>query len=234
MRTKRCFIAAMVAMGVLLIVVTASAGLIKCEFNAMTTNYPPGGPPFQIGFWVNIEDTTLRPAEALSVLTIQAPDGTIYDYSQDYWKYYAEWGNYFFFTIVNPIQEGTYKITVKDKSSPPVKIVNSDKINDITPLPPPNVIYPIANALVPLEATFSWDPVPGAKYYRIEIFNDSAKSPVFSRDYHPLVTYKNYYVVPKGVLQPNRNYSIQVEARDSDKNVKRRSRTFYIPFRTEP
>jgi len=98
-------------------------------------------------------------------------------------------------------------------------------------LPSPTLLYPTANAVVPLQATFSWEPVPGAEYYRIEIFNESWKTPVFQRDKKPLSVYKPFYVVPKGVLKPNLNYSIQVDARDSDGKVMRRSRTLFIPFK---
>jgi hypothetical protein len=237
MRPKFCLIVVMVAAAVLLLQGPVPAAITKCTFNVFTTNFSPGGAPFQLNFFVELEDSVLRPPEALTLFEIHVPDGTVYDYSADYWKYYSEFGNNFFFSVPGPIQLGTYKLKVKDKSNPRITIVNTDKLTDLEPLAVPNMVYPTATSpvtVVPLNATFSWDPVDGAQCYRVEIFDESAKSPVFNRDRHPLWVYTNFYTVPIGVLVPNRNYSIQVEARDSDKNIMRRSRTFFVPFKAEP
>ena len=237
MRPKFYLIVVVAVLGILFLQGPASAAITKCSFNVFTTNYPPGGPAFQVNFYVEIEDSTLRPPDALTLFEVIGPDGTVYDHSADYWKYYSEYGNYFYFSVTSPILPGNYRLKVKDKSDPRITIVNTDKLTNADPMPTPNMIYPTATSpvtVVPLNATFSWDPVPGAQCYRIELYDDGGKQPIFNRDKHPLWVYTNSYTFPVGILQPNHNYSIQVEARDSDKNAQQRSRTFYIPFKTEP
>jgi hypothetical protein len=241
MRSKCCLIAVMLVVSVLWLQGPAPAEITRCSFDVWTTAYP--STPLQLGFYVVLEDNALPPTQAFSSVIIYNPDGTVLrDYSADYWQYYIDNLKWFFFypTLTGPIQTGTYKIVVKDKESPHNTMRGTDNLTDNTPLeiatlinPPPIAPGQPATTLN-LTDTIQWTEVPGAKFYRLLIHDDSGKESVFDSKYNEKRIYTNSFNLPPGILIPGRNYSVRIEARDSDKNCMRRSRTNWIPFRTNP
>jgi hypothetical protein len=229
--------------------VTAQAEIHKFYFNVWTTSYP--GQPLQVGFYFEIADTNLRVPDAISSLKIQAPDGTVFDLSTNYWKYWEEWYQDLFIWKyatdfkTQTIPSGTYKATVVDKSTPAKTLVNSDSLTAaaVVPLPvatitnPPPVTPPNPPPILPLEPTLTWSRVTGAQFYRIYLFDESRKEEVYgvsrvgSQFLH---VYTNSFKIPKGVLMPNHTYSLRIDARDNDKNLSRRSRTNWATFKTAP
>ena len=236
MRSKNYLIVVMVAVSVLLLQGPAPAEITRCSFDVWTTAQSNG---LSLGFYVVLEDNALPPPQAFSSVIIYNPDGSVLrDYSADYWQYYIDNVKWFFFYVTpppgTPIQTGTYKIVVKDKETPRNTMRGTDTLNDATPLGVSTLINPIFNQTLGLTDTIQWTDVEGAKYYRLLLHDDGSKESVFDTKYNEKRVYTNSFKLPPGVLIPGRGYSVRIEARDSDKNLKRRSRSDWVSFRTAP
>jgi len=240
MRLKGYLMAVMVAAGVLLMQGPAPAEITKCLFDVRTTQHP--GQNLRLDFWVVLEDTTRPAAQAFSSVIIYNPDNTVLrDFSADYWQYHIDYQKAFFFYFYpDNIQTGTYKIVVADKSKTPKTLTATDTLTSAAPLPIATLINPPPNSggeetpTLGLTDTLRWTRVNGAKFYRLFLMDESAKEPVFDGTTNRKDVYKNYLPLPPGVLIPGRNYTLRIEARNDDKNLMRRSRTPYIPFKTAP
>jgi hypothetical protein len=226
---------------------TALAAITKCKFDVWTTNESTLTSNPRVDFYVELEDSTLPPPDAFSVVRITAPDGvTVFDYSADYWKYWSAGARYFFFSKLasdfgGTIPTGSYKLTVTDKSDPPRTVTNTDSLTNITSLPLVTLKYPSPTTLtvVPLDGKITWSKVTGAQYYRVLLTEDSGnKNFVYdSWLYNPMHIYVTdpkattlSLTLPKGALQAGYYYWVRIEARDSDKNTMRRSRTPWVKF----
>ena len=224
---------------------TAIAAITKCNFNVWTTSETDANGnlrPLRVDFYVELEDSTLPPPEAFSVVTITAPGGIVFDFSANYWKYWSAGQRYFFFYQYGlafsggTIPTGTYKLTVKDKTGRVVSV--TDTLSNNTALPLVTLTYPPATnppAVVPLlNCTLSWSKVTGAQYYRVLLMDEGVKEYVYdSWRHNPMHLYNiTSLALPKGALQANRVYTVRIEARDSDKNLSRRSRTQFVTFKT--
>lgn len=240
MRYKIFLMTVMLAMGVLILQGPAPAEITRCFFDVRTTQHP--NQALRLDFYVILEDSKLLPTQAFSSVVIYNPDGSVLrDYSADYWQYYINYQKAFFFYLYPAtIQTGTYTIVVADKSATPKTLTCTDTLTNTEPLPMPVLKNPAPNPggdqtpTLDLTATLRWTKVGGAKYYRIFLMDDSAKEPVFDGTYNHKNVYQNYFPIPQGVLIPGRNYTLRIEARNDDKNLMRRSRSAWIPFKTAP
>jgi hypothetical protein len=115
--------------------------------------------------------------------------------------------------IANPadMPNGTYTFTVTDVNG------NSDSTSDNftrNVLPQPTNLLPLPDSEVPgTTPTISWDPVPGAATYRVEIYNEAG-----NRIHRPYLT-ETSYTVPEGVLELNQTYSYRIRAHREDDSV---------------
>ena len=203
----------------------AQAEIYQFNFNAFT--HREAGRLDVICFESGVEDTALRAPNAVASLIITAPDGTVFNLTKPGWIDLSKkfWGTYSADKFKsNTIPPGTYVATVVDKSIPPKTLKGSDTISPMTFLNPTTITYPIGGTLPTLTPTFTWSGVAGAQHYRLLLFNVSWGEPVYWKTpVNPHHIYRNSYPVPVGDLMPNMQYSLRIEARDSDKNLNRRS-----------
>lgn len=241
MKAKHFFLIVAAILVVVSVQGVGQAEIYSLKFNVFTNNQIYNGAAQQrIEFQVYLDDTAGQPPDVLKSpggLVVTAPDGSTFDMSENCW---VEWGGYFFTWKFNTdfinqnqiIPSGTYKLRAEDKNG---KVLSTSDAVTVAFLDIPNVSVPANNAtLTTLTPKLVWTKITGASHYRIYLFNESWKEPVYSNMYHVLHTNNNYFNVPKGVLLPGGiKYSLRIEARDNDKNLSRRSRggwvTFYTP-----
>ncbi len=226
-----------IVLGVLVIIslaAVAQAEVYKLAFYVWSQRNP--NPPDQICFQINIADTQYRVPYAIKSLKVLAPDNTEFDLTTGFGH---EWMNQFWasFNATNFISQtipaGTYKCTLIDKTG---KTKTASETFTPAFLDPSTITSPVNNTTVPsLTPTFTWTAVTGAKLYRVYLFNESWKEPVYcpTLDGHgTLYVNQTRFIVPLGVLRPKSTYSLRVEARDSDKYLKKRSRSTWVTFST--
>jgi hypothetical protein len=214
---------------------TAQAEIYRFSFEAYTHRE---GATDTIQFYATVEDTSLRAPDAVASFTVTAPDGTVFDLTEDCWidlskQFWASYTKDKFKSKAFP--SGNYVAKVVDKSVPAKTLTQTDSLT-VGFLNPATITYPANGATgVPLTPTLKWNAVSGAKYYRVYVFNNSWGEPVYWK--HPINTisvYRNSFTVPVGALMPNCQYRLCIEARDSDKNLSKRSRSAWITFTTAP
>ena len=231
MKPRQYFVIGLVVLIPLLLCATAQTEVYRMHFNVYTTKAPDYE---RIDFWVEISDTIARPPTIVTSLMVQAPDGTVFDMTNNTW---LEFYNGFqiwpraedFDTGVIP--SGTYYARVIDRWGN--QIIGSDDVQ-VGFLDVPVITYPTEGSTVGLTPTITWNGVPGAMRYRLLLWNDSWDEPVYWHTPNVKHVYKTHFKVEKGVLRPGTNYRVQIEAQDTDKDREKRSRSLWVYFNTAP
>lgn len=213
----------------------AKAEIYTFYFDVWTQRQVSG--PDRAWFMAQVEDTALRGPDAITSLTVTAPDGTVFDMTDNSWldfqKMFINSYSADMFTSLT-IPAGKYTARVVDKSATPKTLTNFDTL-PATFLEPPGITAPLEGAaLSSLTPTFRWRAVAGAQSYLVMLFNTTMGEPVYWRMENKHETYRNYFSVPRGDLKPGSQYRLQIEARDNDKNLGRRSRSLWVNFSTAP
>jgi hypothetical protein len=132
----------------------------------------------------------------------------------------------------NKIQGGTYKVTVTPNSG--TAITESDAVN-LSFLPVPTVTSPTDGTTGVIQApTLAWTAASGATYYRLLLWDNSANEPVYWNygGVPQLRTDLTSFKIPPGVLKPNRQYRLRIEARAATQDLDKRSRSPWVTFTT--
>ena len=234
MKTKYCLIVVLsFSIALCIFSGAALAEIHKMNFNAWTGNFTDPADQ-RMCFWFDISDTNLRPPDAVTSLMVQAPapDNTIFDLTDHTWQ---EFDQGFWFSAragdfkSGAIPSGTYRARVIDTSGK--QIIGSDYVS-ANFLEPPDITYPTdGSTLSSLTPTIMWTSVPGAMRYRI-ILQYEYGDPIYWYSYHRVFVYRNSFPIPKGALKPGNSYLIRIEARDSDKDLDKRSRSDWVQFFT--
>ena len=211
----------------------AWAEIHSMVFNAWTTNYTDHQ---EMNFYIDISDTLAKPPIAVSSLMVQAPDGTIFDMTDHTWH---EFDKYFWYSArpedfdTGVIPSGRYYARVIDRWGN--QIINYDDVQ-VGFLDPPVLTNPTEGSTVGLTPTITWTAVPGALRYRIILYyggHTSRGDPIYWYSYNVKFVYRTTFPIPKGVLRPGTSYLIRIEARDTDKDLEKRSRSDWVQFFTQ-
>lgn len=215
---------------------TAHAEIYKVFFDVFTYNDLDQDPPVTLRCEIGIADTEIawspdaidwnRPFR----VTVPTETPKTFSVSKNLWE---EEGAAFF-PVKNPssfggkIPSGEYRLVLTDLSG------RTFRSADVLP---PNPVLPAARITqAPTRAngkTLKWTTVKGAQYYRIRL----KEPPYESVFYFPAE--KDIYIpsgespsitFPPGALLRGMAYQIQVEARDNDKNLAKRSRSKWVKF----
>jgi hypothetical protein len=212
----------------------ARADVHKFSFNMFTQrSKTTTGFTDVIAFTIRISDTVSRAPDAITSLVVTAPDGTKFDLTENAW---LEWTEEFWATFTadkfnsHTFPSGTYTATVIPKVG---KTLTATEVFTPSFLSPAIVTLPTeGSTLSTLTPVFKWGAVKDAQHYKLHLKNDTWGDPVYQDPSKQILVYKTTYAVPKGVLIPGMDYSLRIEARDSDKDMNRRSRTMWIHFKT--
>lgn len=214
--------------------------LNRVSLNGWTQVSPQGTPPAAVNRIAFIIYVTFNPVahqpDFVKQITITAPDGSVFsiDPGKDWLINDQAFYKNFLATDFKSgiIPGGTYKATVVSTSGS--SISDTDSIFPVF-LTIPSITYPSSNQTgVPAMPTFRWTAVGSAKYYRVQLWNASTDEPVFYyySDRNNFQTDLTYAHVPKGVLKPNNNYRLQIQARSNSQDVDYRSQTAWVNFTT--
>lgn len=235
MKTKHYLIVALSLLTVLCFFSAAArAEIHKMHFNAFTTNYTDHQ---EMNFWIEVSDTLARPPIAVSSLVVKAPDDTIFDMTNHTWQefskgfWYSARAEHF---LTGVIPSGRYYARVIDRWGN--QIINYDDVQ-VGFLDPPVLTNPTEGSTVGLTPTITWTAVPGALRYRILLqYGDhtSRGDPIYWYSYNVKWVYRTSFPIIKGVLKPGQSYLIRIEARDTDKDTEKRSRSVWVQFYTAP
>ncbi|MFZ2447334.1 MAG: hypothetical protein WAW37_13330 [Syntrophobacteraceae bacterium] len=241
----------------LLIVVFAMALALSCAFAAhaeihkvifdVFTHYDPNsGTPNTLRFNIEVADTnglsgpnaidwnipptiTIPTAAAPTVITVTIND----------WE---EWAG-FFQAVVNPanlvpvgkIPSGTYTLSLTDIAGRTFTSTNTlaAAVSTTPYLGAPVVSTPVAAYPFILQ----WTKVKGAAFYQIKLRDLDWREPVYwfpkwKLIYAPTTptSTKVTYTFPPGVIRTGHHYSVQIEVRDNDKDMSKRSRSLWKEF----
>jgi len=219
----------------LLIICNVShAKIYNVVFEAFTTNYSDSGQK-QMNFWIEVFDTVKKnPPEFVSSITVTAPDGTVLNMhpvkswlplDRGYWgRLYAN-----DYIGAKSFAGGTYKCKVVGKAG--ATIVDTDDVARSF-LPIPKITNPSDGAGgVSKTATLRWKAVAGAKQYRVLLWDNSWNEPVYwfwgKRLYLDQLSWK----IPLGDLQSGHSYQLRIEARASEQDTDKRSRSDWVSFK---
>lgn len=238
MRRTKCFFAILALVSAFLLTANSWGEVYRATFDTWTDAYvnAKGETIEVVSFeFRSLADTKgLRGPDSIRSVKVKAPDGTIFDLTGSW----SEWRNHYFarfsasaFTSLT-LPGGRYQGTVVDKSGNKL-IANKTLPTTLTFLPIPVITDPLPGATVSsLIPTISWDAVDGAQLYCLELVNASAGEPVYYYPHNRIHVYRNSFTIPLNVLFPNTNYSVRIEARNSDKSMTMRSRSPWINFTT--
>lgn len=198
------------------------------------TNNNPGGTSLDLYVEV-FNDNATHPPNYVTAISLVSPDGATLDinpltsWDEVHKHFYASFANAVF---GGTIPAGIYKVTVTDATG---KITLTDDVN-ATILPLAVVTTPIGGSTIPSGVyTFSWGRVTGAKYYRVHLYDISRGEFIYSNAPGQRIdTALTIYTIPKGVLQPGRQYRMRIEARTDFPDMDKRSQSLWINFFTEP
>ena len=178
---------------------------ISLEDGVQTWNGEVFGP--QYSFWIKVHDAQGVPGNIESV-TVTFPDSyqeTLY-YNPDDGGNTETCGVYRGDTFRDPVN-GTYTFTVTDRDGHSYSVTEA-----LTGQP---VGFPDKGSFVPVHNTvangtavqFNWEPVSGAVFYRVEIYDVS-----FNRLFR-FATSENQYSLPPGILKPGTLYRYRIVSR---------------------
>ena len=190
------------------------------------------------GMWLEVfvtVDATGSVPNSIERIRIVAPDGNWADTREGAPIYYLPYHKGFDLFVdasgfPDGIPSGNYRITVWDNSG---SLSVRERVN-IRALPVPTNVYPGPGDTVSTTPTFSWDPVPGAKRYRLRIGkcwgNECSGYPPWIE----LYTNKTSIEIPRWILRPGERWLYRLDAYDDYDDYQNKSMTGYISFFTEP
>ena len=197
---------------------SASPSIDIVNWGAVLWHFPrpdnPGASYYWRAFQVMVTDAD-GPPNSIQRVEVTFPDGTTkrtlsYDSnagSDSAYYWYME-------DIADPsaMEEGTYTFTAVDVNGN-VSASVTDEFTRNTLLQPTGLL-PLPEADVyATTPTISWNPVPGAAIYRLEIYNESG-----GRVHRPYLTGTSY-TIPAGILEMDKTYSYRVRAHREDPNT---------------
>lgn len=237
MRKKLIAVLLATFLGVLGPALLAQAEIYTFKFYAFTQRDTSGID--RVCLEAHVEDSRYRAPDAIKSLTVTAPDGTIFDMTNHCW---IAIGKQFWLSPVadqfdsGTLPAGDYTAQVVDKSNRtftsvinlPIRFLNVPVITS----PTPNQVIDISAA----PPVFRWKKVVGAQHYRILLKDLSWGEPVYWKpdEINGRKAYTNSFRVPLGDLMPGKQYSLRIEARDTDKGLNKRSLSTWINFTTAP
>jgi hypothetical protein len=212
------------------------AGMVRVAFNGWTQNFSDPANRRMCLFLQVYFLPELHPPNYVKTITITAPDGSILSMngSKD-WLINDEAFYKAFYAAdfkSGAIPSGTYTVKVVDTYG--TSITETDSIS-ASYMSVPTVTYPTNSATgVPEKPTLTWNAVSGATYYRVLLWNSSWDEPVYWYYIakNNLQTDLTSVSIPKGVLKPNLNYRLRIQARSASQDVDRRSESDWINFTT--
>ena len=213
--------------------------LSRVVFNGLTQVQPQGTPPVnvkQISFGVTV---TLNPAghppNYIKEITVTIPGGQTFSIDPDKdWShvdraYFKAFSEADFTNTGGKIPSGTYQARVVPTSG--AAITETDDIQAVF-LGVATITYPTAGTTVTDNTPrFRWNPVPGATYYDVRLWNDSWNEPVYMGYINYFATDLTYADFPKGILKPGLDYRLRIEARSNSNDLDARSRTSWVQFK---
>lgn len=179
--------------------IETTAPFVEIATNAETWNSSLTGP--YLTFWIKIHDAQGVPENIKSVKAT-FPDGTEIPLYLNYTES-STCGIYINDDFALPIAPGNYTITVEDLDG---HINTHTDLLDVSPIgyPSEESITAVFNET---QGDFTWNPVPGAAFYRLEIYDMD-----FNRLY-AFATTTNAYHIPAGFLKQNTFYRYRITTR---------------------
>ncbi len=183
-------------------------------------------------FWFTVTDSNGTVPDSIASIRIEAPDGTIFNPSPEpspegIW---IPADKTFWFTPSasafqnNQIPDGWYYITVTDFEGYSHTVSEYVKVN---PIQLAKNLQPSHRTIVEsLTPTLSWDSVPRAAYYVVEISDGTT---IIHRAY---LSATQYTIPSSGNLSPSMTYNWRVRADDDISDNNNQSLTGYIQFLT--
>jgi hypothetical protein len=199
---------------------------------------PPENAPFQqMQIHVQVFDTVFsRGPDFVASIIVTAPDGS--EFSLDPSKDYLHHENAYFKGFdpslfrKGKIPGGTYSVKVTSLLDLNSVKIESDFV-DASILDRPNVTSPFEGEIIVDETPiFTWTAPKGATYYRLWIWDNWAREPVYWWFSQQLRTEATSVAIPRGALKPGRGYSFRVEARSATLDMDKRSRSAWVNFTT--
>ena len=209
----------------------ASADITDLYVNAYTDNRENGGQSLHL--WVEFKHTSLRPPDAVAILQVTAPDGTvIVPEWEEFWKGFGAYLSPDDF-VGGSIPTGNYKFQVKEKGG--AFIVIKDYVT-ATMLDAPSVTSPINGMVGSLTPTIAWTPIAGAQHYRFELYNVDWNEPVYGTGRNLRVMGSTSFTIPNAVLRPGTTYRVRIRAGDEPtwSAMDKQSRSNWVNFTTPP
>ncbi len=176
-----------------------TAPLVEPDTLAATWDSSFGG--LHLNFWTKIHDAQGVPGNIKSVKVV-FPDSSEIPLYLDYNDSFT-CGIYVNDSFVLPIDPGVYTVIVEDNDGNITSIMDDLNVNPLA-FPSEQSITAVLNGT---QGTFNWDPVTGADFYRLEIYD---------MDFTRLYTFyssTNSYEIPEGFLKENTFYRYRVTAR---------------------
>jgi hypothetical protein len=233
MRKKVVAILLVTALGLLGPALLAQAEIYSFQFYAFTQRDPSGVD--RVCLQVNIRDGRYRAPDAIKSLTVTAPDGTVFNLTNHCWLDLAK---QFWLSPASDqfdsktLPAGKYTARVVDKSN---RAFTSSINLAMNFLDVPVITSPTNNQEIDISVAppvFTWNRVTGAQHYRILLKDLTWGEPVYWKpaEINEHRSYTNSYRVPLGDLMPGHQYSLRIEARDTDKGLNKRSVSNWINF----
>lgn len=237
MRKKLIAIFLATCLGLLGPALLAQAEIYTFKFYAFTQRDPSGID--RVCLEAHVEDSRYRAPDAIKSLTVTAPDGTVFDLTNHCWLDLAK--QFWLSPTADKFNSGVlpagkYTAKVVDKSNRSFTSVVNLAINF---LDVPVITSPTEGQVIDISTAppvFEWSKVPGAQHYRILLKDLSWGEPVYWKPagINEHRCYRNSYRVPLGDLMPGKQYSLRIEARDTDKGLNKRSQSIWVNFSTAP
>jgi hypothetical protein len=205
---------------------TADAVIYRLRFQINTFQRPGPlltDPPVKfLSTNIQVNDSMQRPYDAVQSLKVTAPDSAEVDLTQS-WNEVSQAYTYSVNVGAGPVPAGTYTAIVvgKDSSTITQTATLDGSFLDIATITSP-AAGSTTSDLVP---TITWTAVPEAQYYILNI-----SGPPWGN--YSVQLYRNTFTVPAGVLKPASNYTIYLNAHNSDKLVTKSSTSANVSFIT--
>jgi hypothetical protein len=216
------------------LVANSQAEMVRVICNAWTNNFTdPNNQNMQIQVYVT-DSKFSRAPDFVKSITVKAPDGTLLGiHPTKDWLHLDNSYQKNLYASDFPgkkILGGRYWVTVTPISG--LAITEYDDV-PATFLLTSSVTFP-ANGATGVIATpkLTWTAPAGATYYRLRLWDNSMNEPVYWWFGQEMRTDLNFFNVPPGVLQPNRQYKFRIEARASSSDLDMRSNSDWVTFTT--
>lgn len=212
----------------------AQAAMTRVYVDAFTANFADPEMGQQLNLVIHVADTThADPPNFVSKIDVNAPDGSVlslhptknwHPYEHNYWRVFkAEDFD------TETIPGGIYYVTVTPISGSP--ITEGDAV-PASFLPFTTITQPVEGGTVGATPTFKWRAVTGASYYVVLLWNKTWNEPVFWLWERQLHTDFAGVTMPPGVMKPNCDYELSIEARYYSQDLDKRSRSIPVNFKT--